>query len=131
MHEHLTDEQLRTLERRLAAREKELRAEVRSAKQAAAERPSAQGPQVEDDVEAGEQRLRRGMEHVDLQRDQEELRAIEAARERIASGRYGECVDCGRPIPFERLQVQPVAQRCVEDQAKWEKTHPSAPLFSV
>ena len=70
-------------------------------------------PQVEDQVEAGEQRFRRGMEHVDLQRDQEELRAIEDARERIASGRYGDCVDCGRPIPFERLQVQPFALRCV------------------
>jgi RNA polymerase-binding transcription factor DksA len=131
MHGYLTQEQIRTLERRLASRETELRAEVRSARRAAAERPSAHGPQAEDDVEAAEQRLRRGMEHVDLRRDQEELRAIEAARERIASGRYGECVDCGRPIPFGRLQVQPFAQRCVEDQAKWEKTHPSTPLFSV
>jgi DnaK suppressor protein len=127
----LTDEQLQGIQQRLSAREGELRAEVRAAKEAAAERPSAQGPQVEDQVEAGEQRFRRGMEHVDLQRDQEELRAIEDARERIASGRYGDCVDCGRPIPFERLQVQPFALRCVQDQAKWEKTHPAAPHFTV
>lgn len=128
---HLTDAQLQGIQQRLYSREAELREEVRAAKEAAAERPSAQGPQVEDQVEAGEQRFRRGMEHVDLQRDQEELRAIEDAHERIASGRYGDCVDCGRPIPFERLQVQPFALRCVADQAKWEKTHPAAPHFTV
>ena len=69
------------------------------------------GPEVGDAVDSGEERFRAGMAHVDKQRDQEELMAIEAARARIAAGRYGECADCGKAIPFERLKAQPAAMR--------------------
>lgn len=127
----LDDSRLTELGRCLDDREAELRSEVQSARQAGAERPTMQGPNVQDAVEVGEERFRHGMEHVELQRDQDELRSIDAARERIADGSYGECVDCGRPIPFERLQVQPTALRDVECQAKWEKTHPTTPAFTV
>ena len=44
----LSEAQLRMIDERLAAREIELRARVRAAKEEAAERPSAQGPQVDD-----------------------------------------------------------------------------------
>src|SRR2546423_11842512 len=119
----LSDAQLRTIDQRLADRETELRARVRAAKEAAAERPSAQGPNVEDIGEDGEERYRSGIEHVELIRDQEELAEIAEARTRIADGRYGECVDCGQPISFERLSAQPTAKRCIPDQEAWEKKH--------
>jgi len=119
----LSEAQLRTIEQRLSAREAELRARVRAAKEEAAERPSAQGPQVEDIGEDGEQRFRTGIEHVEMIRDQEELAEIADARTRIAEGRYGECIDCGQPISFERLSAQPTAKRCIADQAAWEKKH--------
>jgi RNA polymerase-binding transcription factor DksA len=45
-------------------------------------------------------------------RDLVELRQVEAALHRIASGRYGDCVDCGLPISLARLFVQPSALRC-------------------
>jgi RNA polymerase-binding transcription factor DksA len=45
---------------------------------------------------------------------------IEAALARIDAGTYGRCIDCGRVIPDERLEVRPEAARCVEDQAKFE-----------
>lgn len=35
-----------------------------------------------------------------------ELAQIVVARERLADGRYGLCVDCGEAIPFLRLQAQ-------------------------
>jgi RNA polymerase-binding transcription factor DksA len=127
----LTDAQLRTIEQRLAHREAVLRDEVQAAKQAKAQRPSPPGQNVEDLGEAGEERFRHGMEHVDLQRDQEELVAVANARERIANGSYGVCVDCGRAIPLARLEVQPTALRDVACQEAWERTHPAAPAFTV
>ena len=127
----LSEAQLRTIERRLETREAELRARVRAAKEASAERPSAQGPQVEDIGADGEERYRTGIEHVELIRDQEELTAIAEARTRIADGRYGECIDCGQPISFERLSAQPTAKRCIADQEAWEKKHGTTLRYSA
>ena len=128
---HLSDAQMKTIERLLAERETTLQEEVRAANEEASERPAALGPEVGDAVDVGADRLRAGMAHVDKQRDQEELMAIDAARGRIVDGSYGECVDCGQPIPAERLKAHPTALRCVACQSRYEKTHPAAPLFTV
>lgn len=56
-------------------------------------------------------------------RDLHELRAVEQARQRLRSGRYGECVSCGYPIPFERLLVMPTSERCARCQQNFEHTH--------
>jgi len=127
----LTEARLRTLEKRLADRETELQARVRAYKEQAAERPSAQGPNVEDTGEDGEERFRSGIEHVELMRDQEELADIAEARARIADGRYGGCVDCGQAISFERLSAQPTAKRCIKDQEAWEKKHGSSLRYTA
>ncbi|UUZ64436.1 TraR/DksA C4-type zinc finger protein [Polaromonas sp. P1-6] len=71
---------------------------------------------MQDPGEDAEERFRHGLEHVDLQRDQEELRAIQQAQERMADSSYGSCIDCGQPIPFERLKAQPSASRCIACQ---------------
>lgn len=52
----------------------------------------------------------------DLDRDLAELRQVHAALRRIADGIYGDCVDCGVPIPLKRLMTQPAADRCSECQ---------------
>jgi DnaK suppressor protein len=127
---HLRDDQLQAIEKRLADRETELRQRVLDAKAEQAERPSAQGPQVEDLGEGGEERFRTGIEHVEMLRDQEELTDIAAVRERIAAGTYGECVDCGQEIRFERLNAQPTAIRCVGCQEIYEKKHGSTLRYS-
>lgn len=57
-------------------------------------------------------------------RDLTELRAIEAARDRMENGVYGDCVDCETEIPVERLKVQPTAERCAPCQEQYEKMHP-------
>jgi DnaK suppressor protein len=128
---HLSDSQIETIRRELDEREATLRGEVSAAVEEEAQRPGALGPDVGDAVDAGAERFRTAMAHVDKQRDQEELMAIEAARGRIADGSYGECVDCGRSIPVERLKAQPTALRCVRCQGGYEMTHPAAPLVSV
>jgi RNA polymerase-binding transcription factor DksA len=127
---HLRDDQLQAIEKRLADRETELRQRVLDAKAEQAERPSAQGPQVEDLGEGGEERFRTGIEHVEMLRDQEELTDIAAARERIAAGSYGDCVDCGQEIRVERLHAQPTAIRCVACQETYEKKHGSTLRYS-
>lgn len=127
----LTPEQLQTLQDLLSQREAELGAELREAREAREERPSAQGPQVDDQVAQGEERLRTGLEHIEMERDQLELRDIDGARTRLADGSYGECVDCGCDIPYERLHAQPTAARCVDCQERWEKTHETVPRYTA
>jgi RNA polymerase-binding protein DksA len=56
-------------------------------------------------------------------RDVNELREVEAALQRIADGTYGECVECGRDIGYERLKAYPTAMRCVVCQAQYEKVY--------
>jgi len=58
----------------------------------------------------------------DTDRDLEELRDVEAALGRIGLGTYGMCVDCGGPIPVERLTAFPTAKRCQPCQQMHEKT---------
>lgn len=59
-------------------------------------------------------------------RDLTELRAVEAARQRMDNGVYGVCVNCEAEIPYERLMVQPTAERCAPCQELYEKTHGDA-----
>lgn len=42
-----------------------------------------------------------------------QLDEIEGALERLDKGRYGMCVDCGKPIPRKRLEILPFAKRCL------------------
>lgn len=63
------------------------------------------------------------LDQADLSRDLAELRAVEAARSRLAEGSYGVCVECGGEIGYERLRANPAALRCIECQRRFEKTH--------
>ena len=47
---------------------------------------------------------------------------VQAALERLSTGDYGRCVDCGKEIPAARLEAAPEAIRCIEDQARYEAT---------
>ncbi|WP_144575292.1 TraR/DksA C4-type zinc finger protein [Agrobacterium sp. DE0009] len=46
------------------------------------------------------------------QAGQDELRAIDAALDRIANGTFGICVKCGREISPERLKAVPYTPFC-------------------
>jgi RNA polymerase-binding transcription factor DksA len=59
--------------------------------------------QVEAPGEQGEQRIREALVQAEQERDVDELRQIAAAKERMARGGYGECLDCGVDIPLARL----------------------------
>jgi DnaK suppressor protein len=49
----------------------------------------------------------------DRLRLQQQLERLRRARDKIAAGTYGVCVDCGQPIPEGRLRAIPDAERCV------------------
>lgn len=59
----------------------------------------------------------------EIDRDLEELRAVEAALRSIGEGGYGRCEDCGLSIEFHRLQLTPSATRCFDCQSSFERTH--------
>lgn len=49
---------------------------------------------------------------------QEELKAIEAALDRVAKGTFGTCTRCGQPIARERLDAVPYTPFCQECAAE-------------
>ena len=48
----------------------------------------------------------------------EELAAIERAEARLAAGTYGLSIESGRPIPDERLEALPTAERTTEEEER-------------
>ena len=49
-----------------------------------------------------------------------ELQLIDIALGKLDHGIFGNCVDCGIEIPYERLKALPFATRCAEDAARQE-----------
>ncbi|MFE8070534.1 TraR/DksA family transcriptional regulator [Marinobacteraceae bacterium S3BR75-40.1] len=50
-----------------------------------------------------------------------EIAKINRALIRMDEGSYGECVDCGEPIPVERLKARPYSSRCVDCASRQEQ----------
>ena len=50
-----------------------------------------------------------------------ELAAVERAEQRLAAGSYGLSIESGEPIPDERLEAEPTAERTAEEQARFER----------
>src|SRR5437660_12736178 len=48
----------------------------------------------------------------------EELAALERAEARLGAGTYGLSVESGTPIPDERLEALPTAERTAEEEAR-------------
>ncbi|MGO8904359.1 MAG: TraR/DksA family transcriptional regulator [Solirubrobacteraceae bacterium] len=53
----------------------------------------------------------------------EQLAALERAEARLAAGTYGLSVDSGQPIPDERLEALPTAERTAEEQEELRGRH--------
>ncbi len=47
-----------------------------------------------------------------------ELQALERAERRLAEGTYGLSVESGEPIPDERLEAYPLAERTVDEERR-------------
>jgi DnaK suppressor protein len=120
----LTDKQIEKLKATMLERQRVLTEEVSAQRAQAAEEGNEDA--IGGPGDAGDESVVRMVTDLHLQeagRDLEELRGIEAALQRIADGSYGYCERCGIEIDPARLQVQPIAVRCLECQAQIEKTH--------
>lgn len=126
------------LGKRLGARRTELADEVRAldaenadttAQAAMSTTGAAHDPG--DEADRGEQAIRTAVRHAEKERDQEELRQIADAQERMRNGDYGLCVDCGAAIAPKRLQALPQAERCIACQERHERAHPGGIRISL
>jgi RNA polymerase-binding protein DksA len=56
-----------------------------------------------------------------LENEEQALDEIGAALDRIDKGTFGQCEECGKEIPRERLRALPYARRCVACARKLEQ----------
>lgn len=59
----------------------------------------------------------------------EQLAAVGRAEERITQDTYGRSIESGLPIPDERLEAEPLAERTIEEQRDHD-THSSRRVHS-
>lgn len=115
-----TQTHLTTLRDLLNYRLRELQAEVHAAELALREPVGAAAHEVADSKDEAARRLLCDMEGAQEQRDLDEMAQVQAALRRLDAATYGDCADCGEPIPLERLLVQPAALRCAPCQTAHE-----------
>jgi len=113
----LSDKQRTALKQAIDARHEELLAEVRE--DVSRTRGDARPVQPGDVLEPAERASTEQTVQTDIAElllDLDQLSQIQAARRRFEAGEFGHCVDCGQDIPYERLQAQPAALRCLDCQ---------------
>jgi DnaK suppressor protein len=59
-------------------------------------------------------------------RDQQKIREIDAALDRMTKGVYGKCANCGQEIGIQRLRALPSATLCIDCAAARESKDRSA-----
>ena len=124
MTRNLQNKQVESLQAAMRARQTQLREEIR---QALIKSDSEHYLQIADSVRELEDEsfadliVDVGLAEID--RDLDELRAIDAALLRVADGSYGLCEACDKPIDVKRLNLTPQALSCIDCQTLFERTH--------
>ena len=112
MTKALTDAQIKTLENRLLERQAELKA------------LDADGKSWRSTVELDQQSIGRlsrmdaiqqqEMAQAETRRRTSDLARIDQAMKRLAEDEYGWCAECGDPIAYKRLEIDPAAHLCID-----------------
>jgi DnaK suppressor protein len=102
--------------RKLLANERE-RIEQSIANLGGGSEPDGEGERTEPGDEGSEDLYQDEFDAGRAEDFKEQLAALERAEERLAAGTYGLSVESGKPIPDERLEVVPTAERTVEEEA--------------
>jgi DnaK suppressor protein len=83
---------------------------------------------VEDDLSSldgtadhGSELFERELEDGLRQQLRRELQALERAEQRLIDGTYGLSIESGEPIPDERLEAYPLAERTVEEERRLQR----------
>jgi DnaK suppressor protein len=105
--------QIKLLEAELKTRQQQLDGQVADHQQGRSRVEHARDV-LEQDGDDGPQRdADREVDLARSDREMTELGRVSQALQRIHHADYGLCRDCGEHIPFERLMLEPWAQRCV------------------
>ncbi len=95
----------------LQLRRDALRQEIESAQSDL--RQPRHADEVHDAKDDAQRQQAGAVQSAEIERDWQELQRVEAALQRIATGHYGHCVDCGKHIDPRRLAAEPAAARCL------------------
>lgn len=104
------EEQLYTDRDRTQARLAELAEQFESMAEAAA----LAVPDDEHDPEGSTIGFERAQVLALVEQARDHLRELDGALSRIRDGTYGQCVECGGPVGYERLQARPMARTCID-----------------
>jgi RNA polymerase-binding transcription factor DksA len=124
----LPQEQHGRIRRRLTSRLAELRADIhRELRKCDDETYQQLANHVADSGDQSVADLLVDVNLAEITRDVGEIRDVEDALTRLATGSYGTCVACEEPIGTDRLEYSPSAARCYRCQEAYEnrerKTH--------
>ena len=119
----LNQKQVEEIRGLIDQRREALLAEIREDTERVREEPFGEHAGTAPDAgDASVATLFNDLDQADLNRDVGEVRALDAAVERMEKGRYGQCEDCGGDIGEGRLRAFPAALRCIRCQERYEKT---------
>lgn len=113
MSRHLSTDQRRLLHDQLEQRKRALAGQLAEHRHGLTRVERAAERLAQDGDDAPQRAPELEIAAVLTEREQRDLDAVATALQRLAGGEYGSCSDCGDDIPFERLQVEPWAERCV------------------
>ena len=78
--------------------------------------------QTVESAEAGAEIQRELVDQAVASSLQSELAAVVRAEARLAQGTFGMSVESGERIPDDRLEAEPLAERTVEEQTRFERS---------
>lgn len=121
MHSHLTVGQRAWLESLLRQRQSQLDGRLAQTLQGEGRAGHARDVLLQDGDDAPQREDAREVDLALTDQQMQELGAVSRALARVHDDGYGVCADCDREIPFDRLKVEPWAERCVECQGRAER----------
>ncbi|NUO73575.1 MAG: hypothetical protein HOQ10_12780 [Frateuria sp.] len=116
----LTPAYLHHVQARLVARCQDIDARLHAAVVTATREPS-QVTEVRDFKDAAAREWDAALDEAGLAQAARERGELLAALCRIREGTYGDCLECGRPIPVHRIEALPTAALCAECQRLRER----------
>jgi RNA polymerase-binding protein DksA len=124
---HLQPSQATEFRTRLRERAQQLRGEIQEVLERSTDETHANIAERARDLEDDSfSNLIVDLNFSDIDRDANEIRRIDGALTRLSDGSYGTCIDCDQDIPMARLEAEPTAERCIQCQERFEKTHATA-----
>lgn len=118
---HLTSGQRALLQAELEARQRNIGKQLDTHQEGRTRVEHARDVLERDYDDAPQRAMDREVDMALSDIDTQELAAIGRALQRVHEADYGLCEDCSAEIPFDRLKIEPQAQRCVACETKFEQ----------